>query len=86
VPPLISTVFLIPFPYVPKLAPKHVFINLGRTTNFITHQCKTIDYIFAGLNGKMTGEFLANTDLADGRCIYIDDSEKVFVLCYFVSG
>ena len=86
VPRLLSTVFLLPFHCVPKLAPKHLFINLGRTTNLMTHQCKTIYFTFADIQGKLTGEFLVNTDIPDGRCRFIDFNEEVFVLGYFVNG
>ena len=85
-PLLLSTVFLLPFPHVPKLASKHIFLNLGRTTNLETHECKTVDFTFADFEGKLTGEFFVNTDIPDGRCRFIDSSEKIIVLCYFVNG
>ena len=85
-PRLISTMFLFPFPYVPKLAPKHLFLNLGRNTNLETHECKAIDFTFADYKGKLTGEFLIETKIPDGRCRFIDSSKKIFVLCYFMNG
>ena len=85
-PRLISAMFLFPFPYVPKLAPKHLFLNLGRTTNLMTHQCKAIDFTFADYKGKLTGEFLIDTEIPDGRCRFIDSSWTVFVLGYFLDG
>ena len=39
VPPIVKTVYLIPFTRVPKMQPKHEFINMGRTMNLQTHQC-----------------------------------------------
>ena len=33
VPPIIKMVYFVPFPYFPKMQPKHEFINMVRTMN-----------------------------------------------------
>ena len=38
IPPIVKTVYFVPFPYFPKLLPKHEFVNMARTMNSGTHQ------------------------------------------------
>ena len=70
VPPLIKTIYLAPFEYFPKIAPKHQFINLVRTMNSDTHEYLGQEYTFNNIKGWLYGEFTKKDQKPDGRIIF----------------
>jgi len=76
----------IPFLVSPKLHFKHNFINLGRTMDPFTHQLRTYLIIFGGKYGILSGEFLIDQKIPDGRCRFLSRDRNSVVLCYFKKG
>lgn len=50
-----------------------------------THEIKNSFYFLAGVHGILTGEFLRNTNIPDGRCFFTDLRSK-HIFCYFTKG
>ena len=84
VPAIVKMVYLVPFPYFPKMVPKHQFINMVRTMNTETHQYLGNErYTFNNKRGYLQGEILTNTKQPDGRCMFRTIDKNLIVLCYF---
>ena len=45
-----------------KLVAKHEFVNIFRTMNAETHKFRAIDWMYQGLIGRLTGEFLESPE------------------------
>ena len=72
---------------ISKFPPEFEFVDLLRNTNFKTHQFKMLSsHKMMDLTGQLTGEFIINTDLPDGRCRFITDDRNTQILCYFKNG
>ena len=53
-----------------------------------THEFKTIKYIMDGTEGTLTGEFIKNTDVPDGRIYFKANFHQghKLILGYFSGG
>jgi len=76
----------IPFKFVPKLQPKHIFMNMIRTMNPMTTQYRCLLGILNGIQGDLAGEFIIDERIPDGRCVFRSKDRNIVILCYFRKG